>query len=408
MKVPCYHCNVTTDLQINFDVVDFVCPNCYTVYRNETDGLKFHSRFDVVRYPNKFSVGQKALLKGEEYVITGLLIKKGDYSFQWAEYVLQNKKGDFLYLSEADGHWILLNEVVFDKKVGNHPKRIDFQGQSFDIYEYSNPKVVSAQGYFDFNINTKIELVEYINPPYLVSVERSGNEQTTFFGEHISKKEVQKAFGKEITLPEVTGIGLVQPFWFHFKNTAITFCLVAILILLTHSFLNGNRQEKNILNQDIPYDGYINKDYVTPSFELKGSSAPLVISVASNVDNSWANVQVALINETTGEEVYANKDIEYYHGYEDGESWTEGNTNEEFNICGVSEGKYHLSLTPMKAPEDVSNNYLHVDVSWNKPSLRNVWMTVLFMGVFIVILYYLNKYFETRRWEDSSYSPYVE
>jgi len=219
---------------------------------------------------------------------------------------------------------------------------------------------------------------------------------------------MQKAFGKEITLPEVHGIGLVQPFWFHFKNTAITFCCVAILILLTHSFLNGNREEKIILNEDIPYDGYINKDYVTPSFELKGSSAPLVISVASNVDNSWANVQVALVNETTGEEVYANKDIEYYHGYEGGESWTEGSTSEEFNICGVSEGKYHLSLTPMKAPEDASNNYLHVDVSWNKPSMRNVWMTVLFMGVFIVILYYINKYFETRRWEDSSYSPYVE
>jgi len=155
MKVPCYHCNVTTDLEINFDLVDFVCPNCYTVYRNDNEGLKFESRFDSVLYPNKFSVGQKAFLKGEDYVITGFLIKKGDYNFQWAEYILTKQKGDFLYLSEADGHWILLNEVAFDKKVGNHPKRIDYDGQSFSIYEYSNPKVVSAQGYFDFDIKIK-------------------------------------------------------------------------------------------------------------------------------------------------------------------------------------------------------------------------------------------------------------
>ena len=63
-----------------------------------------------------------------------------------------------------------------------------------------------------------------------------------------------------------------------------------------------------------------------------------------------------MINETTGEEIYANKDIEYYHGYTDGENWTEGNTTEEFNICGVAAGKYHLAITPMKATEDITKS----------------------------------------------------
>jgi hypothetical protein len=35
------------------------------------------------------------------------------------------------------------------------------------------------------------------------------------------------------------------------------------------------------------------------------------------VRRSWVNVQVALINEKTGEEVYASKDIEH-SGYTDG------------------------------------------------------------------------------------------
>lgn len=47
----------------------------------------------------------------------------------------------------------------------------------------------------------------------------------------------------------------------------------------------------------------------------------MTISLRSNVDNSWANAQIALINESTNEEIYANKDIEYYSGYTDGESW---------------------------------------------------------------------------------------
>jgi hypothetical protein len=49
------------------------------------------------------------------------------------------------------------------------------------------------------------------------------------------------------------------------------------------------------------------------------------------VDNSWANVGLGLVNEKTNEIVYASKDIEEYHGYEDGENWSEGRRDESFN-----------------------------------------------------------------------------
>jgi len=67
--------------------------------------------------------------------------------------------------------------------------------------------------------------------------------------------------------------------------------------LITHWFLNKDRVEQKVLDTSIAFDEYAKKDFVTPSFELKGSSAPLTIQLHSNVDNSWANVQVALINE---------------------------------------------------------------------------------------------------------------
>jgi hypothetical protein len=34
--------------------------------------------------------------------------------------ILESKTEKYLYLSEATGHWIILNEIDFDKKVGNH------------------------------------------------------------------------------------------------------------------------------------------------------------------------------------------------------------------------------------------------------------------------------------------------
>ena len=164
--------------------------------------------------------------------------------------------------------------------------------------------------------------------------------------------------------------------------------------------MNLGRVEQNVLNTEMSFDQYTNKEYVTPAFNLKGSSAPLSVRVHTNVNNSWANVQLALINENTGEETYANKDIEYYHGYTDGENWTEGSETNEFNICGVAAGKYHLAITPMKAPEDVQNQSLQISASWSKPSYRNVYMTFIFMIVFVIGMYYLNQNFENKRWEE--------
>ena len=398
MDFPCFHCNTVTKLDVKIDVSFFACPSCSTLYaKNNNNDFTYKDRFKKEIYNNVFSLGQKANFNDDIFTIIGLLIKRYNSVSRWAEYVLQNDKGEFLYLSESSGNFILLEQIEFEKKVGNHPLTVEYLDKTFDRYDYSYPKLDYASGYFDFNILNKIELIEYINPPYILSFEKFGQEQNAFYGKHISRREIKRAF-KSSVIPSKSEIGMVQPFLIDVRNLAITFCSVAILILLSHWFLNKDRTTQEVLNTSIPFENYISKDYVSPSFELKGSSAPLQISVSSNVDNSWANVQVALINEKTNEEVYASKDIEYYHGYTDGENWTEGSTSEDFNICGVSEGKYHLNITPIKAPEDLSNSSINISATWNKPSLRNFFMTLLFMGVFVVIVYYFSRYFEQKRW----------
>lgn len=398
MDFPCFHCNTETKLDVKIDVSFFACPSCGTLYsKNENNDFTYRDRFKKEIYNNAFSVGQKAEFKNETYTIIGLLIKRFDAVTRWAEYVLQNDKGEFLYLSESSGNFILLEQIEFEKKVGNHPLEIDYLDKTFERYDYTYPKLDYASGYFDYNILNKIELIEYINPPYIVSFEKFGQEQTAFYGKHISRGAIKRAF-KTSAIPSKSEIGMVQPFLFDVRKLVIIFCSFAILILLTHWFLNKDRREQEVLNTSIPFESYTTKEFVSPSFELKGSSAPLQISVYSNVNNSWANVQVALVNEKTNEEVYASKDIEYYHGNTDGESWSEGSTSENFNICGVAEGKYHLSITPSKAPEDLSNSLLVVSATWNKPSMRNIFMTFIFMTVFVVIIFYLSKYFEEKRW----------
>lgn len=406
MNFTCLSCNTVTDLNVYFEAKTFVCPSCERIYFEKDGEFKFRDKFEYNYEHNGPELGKKAIIKGKEYVLSGILFKKAFGSFYWKEYILHNKELEFVFLSEAEGHWILLKEIEEEFDVGNHPYRIEHDNTDFNLYEYYNAETISALGYFDFDVSKiRTHTTEYIAPPYIISIEKNDGIQSTFLGEHISKNEVKKIFGTT-DLPSQTGIGIVQPFVINVKYTALIFCIVALMILVSNWQLNKDRVEKQIIATTIPFDAFTTKDFITPSFELKGSSAPFNIAVSSNVDNSWANVQIALVNETTGQETYANKDIEYYHGYTDGENWTEGSNSEDFNLCGVSEGKYHLAITPIKAPEDIINSGLTIKASWNKPSNQNVWMVIIFMAVFVAILYFLNRFFETKRWEDSNYSPY--
>lgn len=399
MTVPCFNCNTTTTLEVSFEVEIFACPSCSYIYKNTLEqGLKFYNKFKYHSFEGNFEIGKTAIFNENEYTIAGLLIRENN-GFEWSEYILEGKQNDFLYLSEAAGHWIILNEIESSENINSYPLFIEHEEITFNKYNICSPTLVAAQGFFDFDIYKGIELLEYINPPLMLSFEKIGRQKTAFLGKHISKREIKKAFGTS-DLPSKKGIGQVQPFIFNIRNLALTFCFVALLILITNWYLNKDRVEQNVLNTEIRFDEFATKDYITPTFNLNGSAAPLSIKVYSNVDNSWANVQVALINETTGEEIYANKDIEYYHGYTEGESWTEGNPTEEFNICGLAAGKYHLAITPLKATEDLQNQSVHIQAIWSEPSTRNVWLVFIIMIVFVIGIYYLERNFEDRRWTE--------
>jgi Domain of unknown function (DUF4178) len=411
MEVSCPNCNTVTKLEIGFKVENFVCPSCKSLYKFDKEGLLQAERQFNRNIPHVgLLVGQEGIIKGTAYTVTGILTKKAYGSYYWAEYMLYDNTGKVIYLSESSGHWILLHEIEDAYDVKNHPRFLMYDDMRFNLYEYSDPEIASAQGFFDFEIPKKtVHMVEYINPPYIVSIEEMNGVETTFYGEHLSKSDVKKAFSRpypQAYIPERSGVGIVQPFLINLWDTAIVFCVVSLLIFCSHWLIYSNQSEKTVFSKKLTFDQYNNKDVVSSSFVLEGGSAPLSIKVFSAVDNSWANIQVALIDEKNGDEVYANKDVEHYHGYTDGESWSEGNTSEDFNICGVSAGKYHLVITPQKAPEDYQNNIMIVSAVWNEPSSRNIWMTILFMFLIMVALYFLSNNFEKKRWADSNYSPY--
>lgn len=408
MEITCPKCSVTTTAtDVTLEVTQFGCPNCNSLSEIKSGGVfNFTRKFDFTSSDVVLKIGQKGTIEGIEYTVTAAVVKKVQKHYFWREYILTAPKDEQLYLSETDGHWILLRKVDDNYDVKGYPEQYEHNGRQMMLYDYDDPKTVMAVGFFDYDVLPyRQRMIEYIDPPYIFLVEESGNEQASYFGEHISKGAVKRAFGVK-SMPYKSGVGLVQPFAVDLRVMAIVFCMSAITILTSHLYIYSGRESVQVLNENLSFSQYSGKDYVSKPFTLKGGSAPLTINLDSNVDNSWASVQVALINEKNNDEEYAALDVEYYHGYEDGESWSEGDKSQRFNVCGVNAGTYHLVITPQKPAEDLTNDRINVSAEWNSPSSRNVVIPIIIMIAIGAALFFIKRSFEQKRWTDSSYSPF--
>ncbi|REC59657.1 DUF4178 domain-containing protein [Chryseobacterium pennae] len=332
------------DLAIDFSIEEFVCSHCNNLI---TIGQSVKRK--IVKKPVEnvvLEVGRKGLLYGKEYWIINIVIKKYGSDTFWREYALKDRTGNNVYLSESDGHWVFLRPVDFAFKEFQYYAEAD--GKKYRWYETTPCNVHAAAGFFEEKLQSGLAYYkEYVNGTEMISREQYGKSLQFFKGNHISRGEIKKAFG--ITdMPYRSGTGIVQPFLFNVKQCTNIMAITALLICILQLYVVTSRSNQTVFEQGVNFADVTDKEMVSKSFTLSGGSAPLKVHVFSDVDNSWANVGLGLVNEKTNEVIYASKDIEKYSGFEGGESWSEGSTTEDFNLCGIPGGTYHFLISAEK------------------------------------------------------------
>ncbi|MFC3160498.1 protein of unknown function [Chryseobacterium arachidis] len=347
MHFTCPLCKTENKIDADFRIKEYICRSC----SNLIDIAK-NTSTKVVKKPVEsvvLEVGRKGMIDEVEYTVTGIIIRKYGTHIFWREYFLKDKKGEDAFLSESDGHWVFLHSIDgMDVKKKLNGKAAELHGRNYRWYETTECTIHAAAGFFEDRLNFGLATYrEYVNATQMISQEQSGGTNEYFFGMHISKYKVKRAF-KIPHLPHYSGVGIVQPFYFNFKQTINIMAVAALMICLIQLYVVTSRTNKSVFEEEINFTDVKDKEKVSKSFELSGGSAPLKVEVSSNVDNSWASVGLSLVNEATNEIAFASKDIEQYHGYEDGESWSEGSGNETFNFCGVAPGKYHFLISADK------------------------------------------------------------
>ena len=169
-------------------------------------------------------------------------------------------------------------------------------------------------------------------------------------------------------------------------------------------FMNNLTQEQVVFRGEFTrQDLQDQKVIVTPTFELHGGTKSLGIQLYSDVTNDWMFSEFTLVNETDGTEYNFTKEVEYYSGYDDEGSWTEGSRTGEAFLSKIPEGRYHLNLYPEFG---YSTNSFIVTVTHDVPMYVNFFITCIILLIFPAFHMIRQRYREQRRWRDSEYSPY--
>ncbi len=305
------------------------------------------------RWEFPLSLGTKYRHKTVEYEVIARLawIEDNDPTELTRQYLLHNPVHGTLWLSEYHGHW--------DLSWRSHvmPKTEAFGRQRGDTIEtYDNRRwVCQGSGTYELayvdgalpwlaqvgDRQQYAEFVEASGARERYEVERSGSEVEYGRGTALDPRQVEAATG----VRDLPAAGVVD------ENAALKargfkrLTMIALIVLLINGVacmvtkLSGS----TVLDQQFAPDELIGEVFSQP-FEIANPGDLVRVKLRAPLNNSWMAVNLALVE---GEDVVlhtADADMQYYHGVDGGESWSEGSRSKAVDFKVAEAGTYRLLI----------------------------------------------------------------
>jgi len=399
------------------------CPSCGARYAFRKGGDFRNSGFDRTgkdkENENQLAIplGAKGVLKGIEYEVLGYALKEENSpeAPRWREYVLYNRGEGYAFLSEFEGNWI------YARQKGNTPvmarensTELYYRGIKYNLFNKYYIRVVDTAGEFPYDVydNKNTQSGEFIAPPYMWIFERTRDESVDwFYAEHLDRDELLDQFPYD--LPEQYGRGVLDPKGFSAMSSAglVKVTLLAIVVLVAaHLLIGATKTNRVVLDKDVLLrDSTASTTLSSSKFELNKWRSNLEFNIQAPVDNSWLDFEAVLVNAGNGNEYGVEQVVEYYHGYDDGDSWSEGSNQETAYLSSIPAGTYFLRI---QASRDTttgtwnSMNNFTLTVKNDVSNHRNLWIFIGLLLIWPIVQFIRMWIYERRRWEGSPYSPY--
>ena len=412
----CPHCGGPLELVAPDKAERVTCPNCDSLLDVNQGNLTYLHALNPTEADKNFAlpIGAEGTFKDNvKFKIIGAVVRSvyiDGVHYYWHEYLLYNPSVGFRWLVHSDNHWNFVETVnpadvqATANMLG--ARSATYDGTTFRIFQDANAKVEYVRGEFYWRVEQgeTVRAVDYVAAPLMLSQEVTASEINWSLGVYMSNAEIEKAFGVS-GLPKPWSVAPNQPFTGRFYYTwgALPLFLLIVVAIFMIPF---SGMTATTLSQQIDLPPMANatapQTVFSQPFDVK-ASRNLRITASAPVTNSFADLDVDLINEQSQEVESVSVPIEYYQGVEDGESWTEGGQSQDATLSSLPAGKYTLRVEGTwqnwQQPMPVS---LKVEQNVN----RGVNFGCAFLILLIVpLLGIFRKFsFESSRWKDSMFS----
>jgi hypothetical protein len=447
LQVYCPHCAKPVTLFDPQGSEYLVCCECWSYLRWNPDKQSLLNKQTLaeIHWEHILDPGSVGTLKGEEYKVLAYIEKKeSGTEYEWREYMLWSYKKGYAFLAEYNGHW------SFIAGIQHFPELKDVllnSGSAFlgeDEYKEFNrytPVITALKGEFDWDVyGERISAREFICPPFMLVREKNTHNPSIvdwYLGEYITADEIADAFkiSKE-KFPEEADIGANQPnpSRTRFQQTLRISVVAAILMAVIQIICAIAKPEQVLMERQVgmllppPKKDTTKKDSAkvdssllvaysaqpsatyeflpqrTESFAINSGPAPVDVHIMAPVSNNWAESTVELVSEKDNQTWDVTKEIDYYYGVDDGDSWSEGSTDATITVDNVPAGKYHLNIYSYSGAPDL--NHIRLTVTANVILWQNILITLLVLALAPLAFWYFQRRFEVNRWMNSDFSPY--
>ena len=423
-SLSCPNCGAAVTLRTADQAVTAVCEQCLSVLDAKDPNLKVLQRMAEVteRVTPLIPLGKRGKLHGDNYEVIGFQVRTiyvDQMPYSWQEYVLFNPFKGFRYLTEYNGHWNDVSTVkaLPEPVTAGGRKAMRVLGETYRHFQTATAETSFVLGEFPWQVRVgeKALTEDYIAPPHMLSSEKSDSETVWSLGEYVPGERVWQVFGLPGQAPAPIGTfaNQVSPFVGRLRGLWVA-CLVLLLVLANMALLEWNFSgQEEAFSQRYSFSTLARGEtsFVTPVFELKGRTSNVEVSVETNLQNDWAYLNFALINEQTGTAYDFGREVSYYSGRDSDGNWTEGKPSDSAKLPSVPPGRYYLRVEPEMgqtagpALTGVHNMSYTIQVRRDVPSFSHYGIAALLLLLPPVFLSLRARSFEKERWQESDYAP---
>ncbi len=396
MRAACIHCGAIIDLtNPDFRVLE-----------------KFNRK---VKFKPIIPIGTRGVIDGTEWEVIGLMTRKVVGSrYKWEEYLLFNPYQGFRWLLNQYGHWSFSTPLLEHPK-GRVGRKMSYEGKSFQAYSKGKAEVIFVFGefYWEVKRGERVETRDLVNAPEMLSLEFDASGKNWTKSIYLEPEVLRASFGKDLKLPVRKGIAPHQPNPYRtLLKSILPVFLAAVAFLVIGQFwlYQGNSQ---VLYADsgsvlIADDSGVQnteegRELVSPPFRITGKTGNVEVTMASpGINNSWLEGQGYLRNLETNKTYPFTVTSEYYSGYTDGESWSEGNRKGSRVINLVPRGDYEMVVNLYSGQPGLLS--YEIVLKRNVEIYSNFLIVLSLITLPILYLSFRSSDFKKKQWLDSDYS----